>query len=328
MDRVFVSKTGAQNYFHSLGQEGRVSHSVLADELGVAARTLWDWRNGVYSFPWKVAKGIEKKYGVALPKGAVVRAENDIKSRAGRRGAIVRNRKYGNPGTLEGRRKGGRRSLITHRNRGVGFRLRKSFPTLTESAKLAEFLGIMLGDGGVTKTQIRISLNSRDDKSYSQYVCQLMHELFSESPSVFSRRRNTLEIVLSGEELVEKLNKKGLVIGNKIEQGADIPNWVFKKRAWQVGVLRGLFDTDGSIYLDKHTIKGQRYSSACVALTSYSRNLLDDICESLFLLGFSPTTSTKNSVLVRKQNDVVKFFGEIDPANEKHQKRFRKFMEE
>lgn len=328
MDRVFVSKTEAQNYFRSLGQKGRIPYSMLTDELGVAARTLWDWRNGVYSFPLEVAKRIEEKYGVALPEGAVVRAESDVKSRAGRKGAIARNKKYGNPGTLEGRRKGGRRSLVTHRNRGVGFRLRKSFPKITESAKLAEFLGIMLGDGGTTKTQIRISLNSRDDRPYSQHVRQLMHELFSEFPSILNRRRNTLEIVLSGKELVEKLNKKGLVIGNKIEQGASVPNWVFKKRSWILGVLRGLFDTDGSIYLDKHTIKGQAYSSVCVALTSYSRNLLDDICKSLFLLGFSPTTSTKNSVLVRKQNEVVKFFRKINPANKKHQKRFREFMEE
>ena len=47
------------------------------------------------------------------------------KSAAGRMGAYARMAQYGNPGTVEGRSKGGLRSIEVHRKRKTGFKVLK-----------------------------------------------------------------------------------------------------------------------------------------------------------------------------------------------------------
>lgn len=325
---MFLAQEEAKRYFEALRLTTGLSYSEIADKLGVSPRTLRDWRCGVYSFPLLIAEQIEETYQIELPDGDFIKAESEIKSRTGRLGAIERYKRYGNPGTLEGRVKGGRNSILTHNRRKTGFRLRKRFPTLRESVKLAEFIGIMLGDGGMTEGQVRITLSSRDDRTYTEYVQKLMYELYSEPASITERRGNIIELVISGKNLVRDLRKKGLVIGNKIKQGACIPNWILKKESWRRAVLKGLFDTDGSVYLDRHRRNGVNYQSICIAYTTYSRQLFKGIFHSLVFLGFSPTKSSKNRVMLRKRKEVEEFFKHIDPENAKHQLRYKKYLEE
>ena len=39
-------------------------------------------------------------------------------------------------------------------------------------SKLAEIIGVLMGDGGITKKQVRISLNSITDRLYVSYLCR------------------------------------------------------------------------------------------------------------------------------------------------------------
>lgn len=328
MKRVYLPISQAHQYFLAILENAKLTISNLAKRYGVSSRTVRDWKDGKYSIPFDFTKKIFTDWEIDIPLNSVVKDDRESKSLAGRRGAITRYARYGNPGTSEGRVKGGKNSLNTHRARKTGFRLEKQFIFPGNSENLAEFIGIMLGDGGMTNNQIRITLNKIDDRHYAQYVGGLIHKLFGEYPSIFERdKRGVLEIVVSGQKLVRFLQNKGLVVGNKIRQHIEIPKWIYQRKEWRVMALRGLFDTDGSIYQDRHTLKEVHYKSVCVAYTSYSHNLLTDIYDSLRLLGFSPTKSTINRIMVRKREEVLNFFAILRPSNKKHIDRFKTYLE-
>ena len=71
-----------------------------------------------------------------------------------RLGGLRRVELYGNPGTPEGRSTGGKRTIQLFRSnpelaRSLGFAVRKEIRCPARSSELAEFVGILLGDGGV-----------------------------------------------------------------------------------------------------------------------------------------------------------------------------------
>lgn len=327
MERVSLSALEAKKYFSLIQSKSHLSYIEIAESLNVSPRTLRDWRNSVYTFSVPIANKIKQKYNIILPTSAYLFEEREVKSKSGRIGAIKRYAMYGNPGTAEGRSKGGLNSLAIHQKFKTGFYLRKSFKTPEESDKLAEFIGIILGDGGVTINQLRVTLNSIDDEPYSKYIVNMIFKLFGEYPMIQKRRGNTLEVVISGRTLIEMIVKKGLVIGNKVVQNVGIPGWISKSNSYRQSVLRGLFDTDGSVYLDRHSFNGNSYKSICVAFTNYSPSLLGNINENLLHFGFSPTASTKNRIMLRHRKEVLKFFREINPRNIKHKLRLKRFLE-
>lgn len=89
--------------------------------------------------------------------------------RAGRLGALARYRLYGNPGTLAGRRKAGRLLVGWIRDNPEAARLggaavTKEIKRPPLSPLLAEFVGILIGDGSIrSRFQVAVSFDhSRD----------------------------------------------------------------------------------------------------------------------------------------------------------------------
>ena len=62
---------------------------------------------------------------------------------------------------------------------------------IVENEKLAEFVGIMLGDGYISypkQPRIKISFNSVTDKDYLQYVHNLLVDLFDTHVKIEHRK--------------------------------------------------------------------------------------------------------------------------------------------
>lgn len=114
--------------------------------------------------------------------------------------------------------------------------------------------------------------------------------------------------------------------GNKIQNNLAVPRWIMNKNIYQKAFIRGLFDSDGCIYLDKHRIRNKLYNHLGWAVTSYAEKLRKDIVEILMNLGYSPTSrDSQKSVYLRRQKEILKYFKEIGTSNPKHLNRFRKF---
>lgn len=196
---------------------------------------------------------------------------------------------------------------------------RKIIKVPKDSVALAEFMGIEFGDGGINNPwQVVITLNSEKDKVYSYYVVRLIHSLFGVDPAVRKRKtRKTLQIISSSTSLVDFLVTKGAARGNKILQNFDIPAWISGKKKYEKAFVRGLMDTDGCLYIHKHTIKGRLYKNIGLCFSSSSPNLLRSIAGIFHKFGIQPhIPATGKNIYLYNSGAVLRYlriFGSSNP---------------
>ena len=191
-----------------------------------------------------------------------------------------------------------------------------------KSTDLAEFLGLVMGDGGISHYQVIVTLHHIDDLAYSTFVVRLMKKLFGVRPHIYHRPDDSInDIVLSRRELVEFLHELGLPIGNKVKQQFDIPHWIKRSKPFAIACVRGLVDTDGSVFTHSYVVNGKRYRYKKLSFTSRSRPLQVSVAKILADLGMSPHISGYD-VRLDSIADVKKYFTIVGSHNPKHLKRY------
>ncbi|MFH0890280.1 MAG: LAGLIDADG family homing endonuclease [Candidatus Aenigmatarchaeota archaeon] len=115
---------------------------------------------------------------------------------------------------------------------------------------LAEFIGIVLGDGTLTKNFVRISLDSRYDIRYASYVANLIGKIFKIGAGIRKEKnKNLIYVTLYSVTACKFLNEKfKLPFGDKIINKASIPDLILNDQNLINSCIRGLVDTDGTIY--------------------------------------------------------------------------------
>lgn len=193
------------------------------------------------------------------------------------------------------------------------------------STKVAEFVGIMMGDGGITPNQVGITLHKQDDKEYSLFVKSLIERIFSVPVSVYYRKdEQALLLSISRKALVVFCNQKlGLKIGNKIKQNLDIPQWVKKDMRFKKACLRGLVDTDGCVFDEVHYIRGKRYSYKRLNFRSASPSLRNSVFSLFRELGMTPKMRNTTAVQLEDKEEIKRYFKIIGTSNPKHLRRFK-----
>lgn len=248
-----------------------------------------------------------------------------------KRGASARQKLYGLLGNKETRQKGGlisqqRRRENPEKYRLLGCIVRKN---LKRSPKpcidLAELLGIILGDGGITNNQIRITLNRKTDKDYAIFVRQLIYKIFGEYPTI-SKRESVLDLTLSGVNLVEALENLGLKRGNKVLNQVAIPEWILSNNEYSRVCIRGLVDTDGGLYFHHHTTKGIKYFNIGLTFTNHSKPLIHGVYKTLIKNGFSPSLVKNKRIYIYNLEEIKRYFKVIGSNNPKHIKRLNFFL--
>lgn len=199
-----------------------------------------------------------------------------------------------------------------------------------ESKELAEFFGIMLGDGNLTKIksykkgtyQIRIVGDCRYDKAYlTNHVKPLIESLFSIQVKTFkSKEKNALNLVVTSKKLIEFLEEKGFKPGDKIRNQTTIPDWIKNNPQFLKVCLTGLYDTDGTIY------KLTNQNSYQIEFTNYNLTLLNDVRWSLISLGINPSKIMRNrDIVITKKSELRKFLNEVGFHNFKHLNKAKMF---
>jgi len=130
---------------------------------------------------------------------------------------------------------------------------------LNTTKEVAELVGIILGDGSIQvyeskkhskSYRLKITLDNRE-KNYQDYICNLLESVFNKKPIRKKRKsENTLDIFLFEKCVVLDLLDLGLKKSPK-RNNAVIPQQ-FTTKSMAKFVLRGLFDTDGSLVLTKN----------------------------------------------------------------------------
>jgi hypothetical protein len=199
-----------------------------------------------------------------------------------------------------------------------------------ESDDLAEFLGIMMGDGGIGNPwQATITLNSVVDAKYSLYVSNLCKKLFGILPAMRKRKtRNALVISLASTTVVDFLVSQGLSRGNKIKNGLNIPDWIYKKKSYQKSCLRGLIDTDGCIYVHKHFVCGNLYKNIGLSFVSYSPELVLFVMSSLEKFGIIAYISKRGTdVSIYQEDSIAKYLKVIGTSNSRIESVYKKWRD-
>lgn len=203
---------------------------------------------------------------------------------------------------------------------------RKVVSTPKKSKELAELLGIIFGDGGITDWQLVISLNSDSDAEYSEYIIKLLKKLFKIEIAVRKRpNQNTLTIVCSGKNLVEFLVRNGSVIGNKVVQQIDVPDWINNNRGYQKLFVRGLVDTDGCLYIHNHFVNNTACCNIGFCLTNSSKKLILSVAKILKEFGIKPHITDEGRRIYlysfKDVNSYLNIFGSSNP------RIFKKYLE-
>lgn len=200
--------------------------------------------------------------------------------------------------------------------------------------KLAEFIGIVLGDGNihcykkgkkVATYMVRIAGDYNKDYEYlTGYVTKLCEELFGVKTKLYKQKNsNELMVIMHSKLIVKYLGAMGLKPGNKIKNQDTIPKWIWKSNKHLKACLRGLIDTDGSIYELKPHWPG------LFQLTFENRNirLLKDTRRAFLKLGFKISkicgnrTKEGTKIYLTRKDQIEKFYKEVGFSNPKHRRK-------
>ncbi|MBI3283041.1 hypothetical protein HYZ70_03100 [Candidatus Curtissbacteria bacterium] len=262
---------------------------------------------------YKLPSRVQRKYLLEVEKESGLSDWKTSKLEASRKGALARSKIYGELGTPEGRRLGGINSM---KRRELMGNLSKPVKEPKDSEDLAELMGILLGDGCLSRYQFVIYLNSETDVEYAYYVKDLIYRLFDLMPSISQDKdEKVLRIMLSRVNLVKYLERKGLKLGNKVLLQVVVPLWIWSKPEYVKACIRGLIDTDGCFAIHRYSVNGQKYSYPKINFTNRSLPLLKFVHDGLISLGYNPKNGEKYKVWLYNKSDVKKYLEDIGTRN-------------
>lgn len=148
---------------------------------------------------------------------------------------------------------------------------------------LAYVIGLAIGDGNLSNPNGRaVRLRISCDTLYPKLVERIflsVQTLMPQNKVCFVKKKgkrcvdvscysNTWPVLL------------GWNVGAKIKQTVLIPDWIKEDKKYTIACLRGLIETDGSIYTDR--------GYPAVNFTSIIKNISKDVFDMIKSLGFEP----------------------------------------
>ncbi|MDP3989751.1 MAG: LAGLIDADG family homing endonuclease [archaeon] len=187
---------------------------------------------------------------------------------------------------------------------------------------LAELLGILAGDGHVSPINYQLSVTCHiiQDKEYIEtYVTKIFNNLFGVNVKIREQlHNNTIKCVVNSKRLFEFLTRTFKIPIGKKKGKLHIPEQIFNQNKLLSHYLRGLFDTDGSVYV-------RREKSLVLSIASRDPPFLDEVKKAFIKLGYNPSVSGKNLYLYR-QEQIRRFFNKTGSSNPKHKTRYDSFI--
>lgn len=326
--RIVFPKGKQRRFIEQIEIKSHLPIKDLAKLGGIHERTLRDWRREKFLASYEVLNVLAKRAGLTIPKNVKKREFFWYTIAGGIAGHKAVMKKYGQIPTNPEYQKKKWREWWEEKGKFSKHQLEFSRSLLFHKPKhsedLAEFIGAMLGDGGMSTYQLKITLHHIDDLAYSKYIFQLIRKLFKVRPKIYHRPKNSInDITVSRTGLVGYLKSEGLVVGNKIRQQIDIPEWIKSNPKFSVACVRGLIDTDGCIFRHRYKVNGKWYMYKKIAFTSKSPALRISVFDILKELKMNPRMAQDQDVRLDSKKDVNNYFMLIGSHNPKHLNKYR-----
>jgi DNA-binding transcriptional regulator WhiA len=180
---------------------------------------------------------------------------------------------------------------------------------------LAYVIGVALGDGNLScpngrATRLRITC----DLTYPNLIKEIISSLEQIFPknkiSICNTTKGSCVDISVYSNTLNNIMPWSVGKGSKLFQQIQVPKWIFKNKKFTKSCLRGLLQTDGSIYTDRGYLM--------VNFTNLSKPLIDDVYHMINTLGYTPhlyESVQKNSnikYIVRLSRNVNAFIKEIN----------------
>jgi len=142
----------------------------------------------------------------------------------------------------------------------------------------AELIGIIIGDGNIyrkySKYRIGFTGNIINDRLYFEYIKRLIESEWKKKARIFIGGR-WLRIVINSKDFCNMLvDDIGLPYGKGKGEKVKIPQKIFEDWNLAKHTLRGIVDTDGSVFVSKKP-RIERYP--CIEITTTSFELAKQI---------------------------------------------------
>ena len=156
---------------------------------------------------------------------------------------------------------------------------------------LAYVIGVALGDGNLSNsngraTRLRVSCDTKYPTIISSIISALQKLLPKNKVSIVERDKSYIDISCYSNKLEDLLGWKAKA-GSKEKQKVVIPNWIKNNKTYSKYCLKGLFETDGSVYIDRK-YKMTNFVTIIPTLAS-------DVMEIIEKIGFKPNMQTLKS---------------------------------
>lgn len=202
-----------------------------------------------------------------------------------------------------------------------------------------EILGMYVGDGclSVTRKYSEFAIfgdRKEEKKYYVDYVIPLFNQKFSKSlnKKIIGREYPSMGVFgfhIFSKKFVQMFEKIGFKPGPKTN--ISLPTCILEADLNNTrSFIRGLFDTDGSIYFEKnYSAKTQIHNRPKIKLGTTSQTLRNQLSDILTKLGFKPMLKKPylgkrdsvemNEIIIYKKDDIQKWLEIIGFNNFKHQ---------
>ena len=187
-----------------------------------------------------------------------------------------------------------------------------------------ELIGLIIGDGHISYKNkswyLELDGDIKDDRDYFQKIANFLFKITKRNPIIKIRKRKkgySLELRFNNKKFVEYLIKKlNLKFGNKIFT-VKIPekfvDWRYSK-----DILKGIFESDGSLYFSKS--KAIKYPSyPRIEIKTSSKKLAKQIFEILknreFKININKTKYKDYKVYISGEEMLKKWIKEIGFSN-------------
>lgn len=161
---------------------------------------------------------------------------------------------------------------------------------------LAELIGVILGDGSITRyartESLRIVSNASNTGFIGRYA-KIIERVLLKRPHIAKRKgSHAVNITIYQSNLGARL---GIPVGAKGDVVDVLPSWIRRDREFVLRYLRGLYEAEGSYCVHEPTYTHK------FLFTNTNSHLLDAVFGLVSELGFHPHRSPKAIQVSRKE---------------------------
>ncbi len=208
---------------------------------------------------------------------------------------------------------------------------------MNKEEKIAEFVGIMLGDGCIgiyglehngrmkKQHQLKVTLDSRNQE-YVKYVSNILSEVLGTTPKIHNKKtENATDLrIFKREKIRYVIEKIGLKLSPKWGR-MEIPPHYSKGKLARF-VIKGLFDTDGCVTIFNNNSTIYPRLEIRMSPSPAQKQIEEILLENGFNFKIQQLERGKTKIRISGRRELKKWFDLVGSSNPVHLNKALRFV--